>query len=402
MSLSNGSQLTRQTQKKKHRGLGPSFRRIFRLTLKEMRVLISDKLAMFLLVIFPITMLLLANYGSYTGTGGEVISESARFGTPIIGIADFDNSEGLPDTDLSAELYAIFKEFETAGECLLHEGLTRNQYEQELGQGQINGYVILEDGFEFNISTHFVGMFTVVLDSYDIFITGDVVSLIDDIIEIFQDRFEIHGAIDIVIQEVNIPERAGTLVMMAPYFYPIMAYAMPILIVSQSLIGDIPKDRLLLTPTNKREIILAKLFGGAIICSSLPLIMTVMSVMFGLQIKVSIAMFFLVNEICTLVAVANGLFISSISDTTLAGFQYSLLTFIVQEVIMLFVTNVPLLSTFPLYTSQEILAKVVFKGDPLLSGKGLLQIPFFTMLLFECIISVILAYIVYKRKKTVI
>jgi len=113
-----------------------SLRRVWALTRKEMRVLTHDKLAMFLLIIFPISMILLATFGGATGTAesDRTAMSTERYSTPKIGLADFDHSEGYGGADLSEEFCAIFEEYERQGECVLFRGYSRNQMEKMLAK----------------------------------------------------------------------------------------------------------------------------------------------------------------------------------------------------------------------------------------------------------------------------
>jgi hypothetical protein len=383
-----------------------SFRRIWSLTQKEVKVLWNDRLAMVLLFLFPVSMILLATYGgttSDTGPEGDVISmATSRFSVPKLGLLDLDNSEGFESEDLSQDFCGIFEEYETEGECILYRNYSRNQMEEMIGSGDINGYIVIEDGFEFNISTHFVAFFTVVFDAYDLFVLSDGIGLIDEIVDSFKEQYEFYGAIHIERQVVNLPEKAATLFSMCAYFYPILAFAMPVLIESQILINDIPKDRMILTPANKKEVLISKLLGGSFLCSSSAISMTFISLAVGLQTKVSMWTFLFIMESCVLVSIAIGLFISAISDTSLAGFQYSLLVFLVQEIVMVFVLNDLPLSFFPIFGTQELIERVILKGTPLLDVQNPLGIPYIYIIWAEWLIFTIGAYIAYNHKKGVI
>jgi hypothetical protein len=387
--------------------LAASIRRILYLSKKELKVLWHDKLAMILLIAFAPSIIVLATFGGTTGdTGpeGDVIGmATSRFSVPNIGLADFDDSEGFGGEDLSAEFCSIFEAYEDNGDCVLFRGYSRNEMEQMIGKGEINVYVIIEDGFEYNISTHFVTFFTVVMDNFDIFSLSDIISLIDEVVEIFKNRYEFNGAIDIQREVVNLPEKAATLFSMCAYFFPILAFAMPILIQSQILINDVPKDRMVLTPANKREILSSKLIAGSILCSISAIEIALFSILVGLEVKSGFFIFFLIMETCVLTSVAMGMFISSISETSLAGFQFSLLAFLVQEIMILFVSpDSILLSFFPIFSTQELIDRVVLKGENLMAVTNSIGIPFILVMAIEWLVSVVLAAIIFNRRKSVI
>lgn len=390
------------------KSIGAKLRRILMLTFKEIEILMNDKMAVVLLVIFPLTIVLLTNFGGSAAinTGGDEANGDMplelRFSIPIIGIIDADNSEGFGNADLSHEFVEIFKEFETNGECIIKEGYSRNELEEMLGNGEINAYVIVDDGFEYNLSIHMVGMFTVVINSYDSFVLQDVIGVIDDIVANFQDKFDFHGAINLKTSTVNFSEKGQYLKQVTPFFFPLIGFAMTLLIETQTFVSDIPKDRMILTPAKKGEIVLSKFFGGIAVNSVVAVILVFLPLALGMEIQNSILIFFLVFESAVIIATTIGLFFSSISNTTLAGFQYALVIIIVQEILMLFINNDIFLSIFPLYSIQEIYRLSVIQGIPLFSTTNLLGIPYMLIIWAESAISLIFTYIVYKKKRSVI
>ncbi|MHA1721043.1 MAG: hypothetical protein DRO88_10705 [Promethearchaeia archaeon] len=390
------------------KSIGAKLRRILMLTFKEIEILMNDKMAVVLLVIFPLTIVLLTNFGGSAAinTGGDEANGDMplelRFSIPIIGIIDADNSEGFGNADLSHEFVEIFKEFETNGECIIKEGYSRNELEEMLGNGEINAYVIVDDGFEYNLSIHMVGMFTVVINSYDSFVLQDVIGVIDDIVANFQDKFDFHGAINLKTSTVNFSEKGQYLKQVTPFFFPLIGFAMTLLIETQTFVSDIPKDRMILTPAKKGEIVLSKFFGGIAVNSVVAVILVFLPLALGMEIQNSILIFFLVFESAVIIATTIGLFFSSISNTTLAGFQYALVIIIVQEILMLFINNNIFLSIFPLYSIQEIYRLSVIQGIPLFSTTNLLGIPYMLIIWAESAISLIFTYIVYKKKRSVI
>ncbi|WP_457558597.1 ABC transporter permease [Candidatus Harpocratesius sp.] len=410
--------LQKKQEKQRKNNLDPSrtdpkrftakLRRILMLSFKEIEILLNDKMAVLLLVIFPLSIVLLTNFGGFAanntdgnGANGDMPLE-LRFSIPIIGIIDADNSEGFGNADLSYEFVKIFKDFETDGECIIKEGYSRNKLEEMIGNGEINAYIIVDDGFEYNLSIHMVGMFTVVINSYDSFVLQDVVGVIDDVIANFQDKFDFHGAINLKTSSVNFSQKGQYLKQVTPFFFPLIGFAMTLLIETQSFVSDIPKDRMILTPAKKGEIVLSKFFGGITVNSIVAVILVFLPLLLGMEIQNSIFIFFLVFESAVIIATTVGLFFSSISNTTLAGFQYALVIIIVQEILMLFISNDIFLSMFPLYAVQEIYRLSVIRGIPLLLTTNMLGIPYILIMWTESIISLLFTYIIFKKKRSVI
>ncbi|MHA1585207.1 MAG: ABC transporter permease, partial [Promethearchaeota archaeon] len=373
-------------------GFKATFFRIYSLTRKEMEVILNDKIALILLILFPISVILLANFnspnlsvsGSTSSSGGMPIL--SQYSHPNIGFIDADNSKGYSSGDLSKDFAAIFHEYANKGEIYLYESYNRSQLEEMLGTGKINAYVIIDNGFEYNLSTHFVAMFTLVVDAYDTFVMQDVLTIVGNIVDEFKTTYNFSGAINISQTTINIPKKAALLRFMSPFFYPLIGFAMTLLIESQVLVNDIPKDRMILTPTKKGEILLSKFMGGSIVNSIIAIIIVLISLFLGLEIHQSAFAFFFVFETGVIIATSIGIFASSISKTTLAGFQYALLVIIVQEMLMLFITNNLVLSIFPLFCMQETYKWSILGGQPLFAIKNAIGIPYMLIIWIEVVL----------------
>ncbi len=388
--------------------MGAKFRRVLMLTFKEIEILLNDKAAIVLLVIFPIAIIFLTNFGGASAITGDMGEGSGdmplelRFSIPIIGIIDADNSEGYGNADLSKEFVQIFQEFEIEEECIIVKGKSRTQLEEMIGNGEINAYIVIDDGFEYNISIHMVGMFTVIVGSYDTFVMQDVIGVINNVVSTFQDRFDFRGAINLQTSTVNFSEKGQFLKQVTPYFFPLIGFAMTLLIETQSFVSDIPKDRMVLTPAKKGEIVLSKFFGGVVVNSVVAVILVFLTLALGMEIQNSVLVFLLVFESAVIIATTVGLFFSSISSTTLAGFQYALVIIIVQEILMLFITNDLFLSLFPLYSIQEIYRLSVIQGASLFETTNEIGIPYILIIWAESVLSLLFTHIVFKKKRSMI
>ncbi len=386
------------------------FQRLMSLIKKEIVVLLNDKVAIILLLVLPTSVIFLThfmngeqNVNASVGSGDDAMASMGfSFSVPIIGIIDLDNSEGYYGVDLSQELAHNFEILEDDGECIIISNKSRNEYEQMLGEGTLNGYIVINNGFEYNLSTHFVAMFEIFVDSFDQFVMADVFKMADNAISMLKSDYNFTGAISIDQSYENVPETAGGLRSISAFFYPLLVMALPILIQSQALIGDLPKDRMILTPTNKGEVLLSKYLGGIIVNSSLAVVVTFVSLGLGLKADAGWFTFLLLMIITVIMAISFGLLISAISKTSLQGFQYALIVIIMQEMLMLFITDSNFLSLFPLFCVQELYRVGVLKGIPLISLTNAIGVPYLAILLIEIILLVGLSYIFYYKSRSVI
>lgn len=374
--------------------------RILALTKKEIKILTNDKFAMVLLLLLPITLILTINFGA-ARTPGPMGQQSTRVQSPIIGIIDHDHSEGYDGYDLSAEFVRIYEEYNASGECILSIGDNASEYEMMIRDGLLHAYIVIDEGFEFNLSTHFVAYFRVIVDSLNQVVFQDVESLLDETVTIFADRFNFTGAIDQNIELVNVPSKALKLFQVSPVFFPIVIFSMTCLVNSQSIIGDIPKDRMVLTPARKIEVLLGKLFGSIVINSTMVFTIWGLSLGLGMQTRGDIGIYFFILWSCALVGTAIGLFISSIANSTLSAFQYFILFFISQTILILFITNKDILSYFPIWSTGQLMMQVILQGLPLLEpSNGYL--PYIIILHGEFLAFMVATYLIYYYRRSLI
>lgn len=396
--------------------LKASLLRIIAHTKKEIKVLTHDKIAMILLILLPITLVLIVQFGagSSTALGSSKTTESntgnnsstSNIGSnivsrPIIGIVDHDYSTGYNGYNLSEELIKTFQTYQAAGKCILYLDKSQAELDQMLGKGEIDAYIVIENMFEYNLSTHFVAYFDLYLDPFDHLSLPDITNLVSDCVSDFKAKFNFPGAIEEITTTVNVPEKALILYQISPVFFPLTIFSMTTLVVSQSLIGDIPKDRMILTPVNKKEIILGKLFGSIIITSGMVVILWGLSLSFGMSIRSNIFIYLFVLWSLNLVSTAIGLLISAVSKTSLAAFQFFILIFIYQAFLILFIKNKYIITFFPLQAAGQLIMQAVMEGMGLFQV-GADFIPYILILYGEFILFTILAYLVYRSKQSLI
>jgi ABC-2 type transport system permease protein len=370
---------------------------------KEIKIIRNDRLAMFFLFVIPLTATLIIQFGVGSDAkpigGGDLRTNRASI--PNIAIIDRDYSDGYPNYDLSVELVNQFFDYQKQGECKVFTATNQSEIELLLGQGKISGYIIIPNGFEFNVSIRFVSMLTVIFDSLELMDMNDLRSLVSDVLTEFRYNFNLTGAIHLDVNVINVSIKAPWLFQLMPIFFPIIIFSMTSLVSSQSVIGDIPKDRLILTPVNKKEIILGKLFGSIIIISLMVAMLWGLSLGFGMQIRSSAWNYYMILWIIALTGAATGIFISTIARTTLAAFQFFIFFFISQVILTFFITDEILLGFFPLYSGMRLLQEVIQQGEPLLNpSNGIF--PLFFILWVEFFFYLFASYGVYKAKRSLI
>lgn len=341
-------------------------KRVWGLVTKELRLLLKDKFAMLIIFALPIMLVLVIEpppWEATTGSSGGVSLGGGGGERPKIGYIDLDQSEGMP-IDLSAEMVKIMQEFQEQGKVILVLGDSITQLDEMLGVGQIHAYLVLPDGLEYNISMHFPGFFISKFDTLNSIILQSAQGIVEDIQLETKARFNLTGVFDQQITEVGLPDRAQTLFQVAPIFFPLTIFAIAALTTAQSIVGDIPKDRMLLTPANRFEVVTAKLVANEIMISFQAAILTGLSYgPVGLTTKGSPFLLFGILAFIGLAGICLGLWISALVKTPLSALQLFIFIFLFQMIIMLFLQDPAVLSIFPMYNGLEMTMNLVMRGE---------------------------------------
>ena len=350
---------------------GNSRKRIWGLVIKELRLLLKDKFAMIIIFALPIILVISVEpppWGAGTGGGGEGSSSGTSPGTesdekPRIGYIDLDQSEGMA-IDLSAEMVNIMLEMQTNGKAIFVLGDNITGLDRLLGVGLINAYIVLPDGLEHDISKHFPGVFTVKFDTLNSIILEKAQSVVTDLQKETKARFGLTGVFDQQITEVGMPDHAQNIFQTAPIFFPLTIFAIAALTTAQSIVADVPKDRMLLTPASRLEIVTAKLIANEFMIIAQSALLTGLS--YGLVGLTTIGSPFLLFGILAFIGLSGvclGLAISAIVKTPLSALQFFIFIFLFQMIIMLFLQDPVILSIFPMYNGMALILNQVMRGE---------------------------------------
>lgn len=382
--------------------------RTFGLYQKELKVLLKDKFALFIIFALPVFLVLVLGgvfggsgggrsfEGSASSGGGSIMGGGAAE-IPRIGLIDNDKSEGIPNIDLSEIFVNKCKYYENNSQLIITESDNQTVLDTLLGTGEINGYLIIPDMFEFNLSIHFPAIIIVTLDILDQTQLQAAQGIIDAIIEDFKEEYNFTGVFDYDITRANLPETARTLFLGAPIFFPMVLFSIAALTGAQLIVSDIPKDRMSLTPANKFEICVGKLLGLQTLMVMLIIIILTLSSLMGLVIRGSQFDFFWILFVIALSGVAFGIFISAVARVPLEALQLFIFAFIFQIIGVLFVQDENILRFLPMFDGYQIIISVVLRGQSPLS------VPVYYFYLYiECFLLFFGGYFLYRRKKALL
>jgi ABC-type Na+ efflux pump permease subunit len=166
---------------------------------------------------------------------------------------------------------------------------------------------------------------------------------------------------------------------------------------AQSIVGDEPLRRMLLTPTNRLEVITAKVLGYVIIgfLQSL-LLVTLWVLAFSLELSTSFFSLVIIMTLSALTGSATGILISAIANTRLQANQMFLFVLFGTLILSGFFIDVGALNDIlPMNQGNALLIDTAFKGLSLLQVLDrILALCAFTVL------AMLAATFIFARKPT--
>lgn len=358
-------------------------RRIRNMVAKELRLIIKDKVAILLIFLLPAVLIGMLWYVTSTSSmgdmqmgggggmgGGGDININVTSTTPIdlnetglgiiLGVVDLDNTSTY-EYDLSENLTAYF-EF-LADEVIIYTD-TADAY-RALYEKNIDAYVVIPNGFEANLTINEPTYVEVHYDGNDFVKSGTVRGVVQGATIMFRVsklwiRSEVFPGMII-----EFTPGGGFLEAIFGGFIVIFSSYLGITMTSaQSIVGDTPLRRMLLTPTNRLEVIVAKVIGYVIIgfLQSL-LLVTLWVLAFSLEMNTSFISLVIIMSLSALTGSATGILISAIASTRLQANQMFLFVLFATLILSGFFIEVGALNDIlPMNQGLKLLVDTAFKG----------------------------------------
>ncbi|MCP4764053.1 MAG: ABC transporter permease [archaeon] len=383
-----------------------SIKRYIGLVNKEIKVLINDKFAMLIAFALPaLVIVLLGTLGGGLGGllggggGGSSTGSAENFAgrgdipnePPILGIIDNDNS------DLSTEFIDLAFDYEAEGYCEVIISNNQSELEELLGKGIIKAIVVIPDLFEHNLTIQFPTLITVVFDTINTNALQDAQSIVGLMVDEFKAIKGYMGAFNVVFIVEGVPDTGGLLFVAMPLFFPMILFSIGVLIASQSIVSDIPKDRMVLTPTNRYEMLAAKISALQIIMCFLIGETVGLSMVFGLQILGNVVGFYITLFLIALAGVIWGMLVSSVANTPLMAFQFFIFLFLFMIIALFFLEDPNILNWIPISDGMKLLMNVTLRGEP-----WTWNIEYYYYLLIEITLLYFFTQIIFNRRKSML
>ncbi len=347
--------------------------------MKELRLIIKDKVALLLIFLLPAVLIGMLWYvtsesslggmalGGPTDIGGgdDNGNETLSADAPKLGIVDLDTTSGYYGAeDLSENLTAFFEMMANVTKYNSTADAYRMLYEQ-----QIDAYIVIPDGFEYNLTENYPTYIEIHYDGNDLFGSFSIQGIVQAGTILFRAsklwiRSEVFPGV-----VIEFTPEGGYLESVFGGFIVIFSSYLGIAMTSaQSIVGDTPLRRMLLTPTSRLEVVVAKVIGYVIIGFFQSLLLVTLWVLaFNLNLNTSFISLVIIMSLSSLTGSATGILISAVSSTRLQANQMFLFVLFGTLILAGFFIDVGALDRIlPMNQGLNLLIDTAFKGLTLL------------------------------------
>ncbi len=345
--------------------------RITNMIAKELRLIFKDKVALFLIFLLPAALIGILSFvidqsdmGNVTlgsDNGGNLENSTSMASDTILGLIDQDTSRTFNGPDLSSEFTDVLRN--VTGVLIIYD--TTEQAYQDLYEGRIDGYVVIPDGFEANLTKNIPTYVEVHMDATDMVTQNSVLGTVQSATIWFRaNHFWIRSEVfPNMILEFT-PEGNYLATVFGSFIVIFSSYLGIAMTSAQSIVGDVPLRRMLLTPTNRLEVILAKVLAYLIIgfFQSLFLV-SLWVVTFNLNLNTGFETLIIIMCLTSLTGSTTGILISSISSSRLQANQMFLFVMFGTLILAGFFIDVGFFDEIlPMNQGLRVLIDTAFKG----------------------------------------
>lgn len=364
--------------------------------LKELRLIEIDKFA--LLMVFALPGMIMGTLwvarlqANITTTGTDTGKNS---GALSVGVVDLDPTDTYPGQDLS-ENFTWY--LERSPDFIVTTFATEQDALDALYDDSINAYAVVPYGFEGNITGDIPAFVPIHISSTDFQSQAAVFGAFAKVVADFRSD---HGWVKGEIDVVNIREfepvgdysaaSFGVFLIVFSSFIAVAATG------AQAVVGDVPLNRMLLTPATKMEAVLAKVLAYFVLgMVQAQFLLVLWMGLFGI---VPNADYLTLNGVLALMSISGsalGVFISTLCRTRLQANQSFLLVLFTSFIIATGFMDVgPVDDVYPLNLGRIMIIDTAFKGVSLtIFSNEILRILIFTL------VMIVLAWGVLAKRAT--
>ncbi|MGY5874663.1 MAG: ABC transporter permease [Candidatus Thorarchaeota archaeon] len=380
-------------------------RRITNMVAKELRLIIKDKVALFLIFLLPAAIIGLmyfvmqeSSMGGMDLTGGGGMAGlpggEEENGGNVLGLIDLDTSRTFDGEDLSTNFTNYLNQ--TVDRLIIYND-TETAY-QDLYDMKILGYVVIPDGFEANLTENEPTYIEVHVDSTLLLEQSTVQGVVQGATIIFRvSHMWIRSEVFPMMAIEFAPEGGFVESIFGAFLVIFSSYLGIAMTSAQSIVGDEPLRRMLLTPTNRLEVIIAKVLGYVVIGFFQSVLLVGLWVTaFELSLNTGFETLILIMSLTSLTGSVTGILISAVAGTRLQANQMFLFVMFATLILAGFFIDVGALNDIlPLNLGMNVLIATAFKGLTLLD-----VLPSILKLLAFSVGAIFVASYIFSKKPT--
>ncbi|MFW9927573.1 MAG: ABC transporter permease [Candidatus Thorarchaeota archaeon] len=370
--------------------------RIRSMFLKELKLIQNDRFALLLIFILP-TMIMATMYIATNPSGITVIPETGKNPDAArIGVVDLDTTNTFPTQDLSENFTwyltndpdFIVQEFETEVAAL-----------DALYFDRVNAYVVIPYGFEGNITNDIPAFVDIHVSSTDLEAQMSITSQFSSVVYDFrQDHGWSQREISTdMFSEFQPPGGGGFEVTFGVFMIVFAVFIAVAATAAQAIVGDVPLNRMLLTPATKMEAILAKVLAYFVVgMFQTQFLLVLWQLLFNID---AWAVYHILNFVLALMSfsgAALGVLISTVVTTRLQANQSFLFLLFGSVIVGTGFIDVGLVDDYyPLNLGRVMMTDTAFKGVNIVEFIDEINI-----ILIMSLVFLIVAWLIFARKKT--
>ncbi|MGY5872078.1 MAG: ABC transporter permease [Candidatus Thorarchaeota archaeon] len=372
--------------------------RIYSMFLKELKLISNDKFALLLVFVLPTmimgTMYLAINQGSTIGVSN--IDPSKNADALTLGLVDEDTTDTFPGEDLS-ENFTWY--IQNSPEFIVNIYLTEEEALEALYFDQVDAYAVLPYGFEGNITNDIPAIVNLHISSTDFDSLTVVSSRFSRVVNLF--RYD-HGWIEGEIATQSYPEfqppgadslsaTFGVFMIIFAIFIAVSATA------AQAIVGDVPLNRMLLTPATKMESILAKVLGYFVVgMLQAQFLLCLWLFLFNIPLWHQYLNLNIILALMSLSGSSLGVLISTMVQTRLQANQSFLFLMFGSTIIGTGFMDVGLVDdVFPVNIGRVMMVDIAFKNIAITEFIGEMY-----LILIMSLAFIIIAWLIFVKKTT--
>jgi ABC-type Na+ efflux pump permease subunit len=370
--------------------------RIWSMFLKELRLIQNDKFALLLIFVLP-TMIMFTMYAVTNQAAIGISPETGKNEDAIaLGVVDIDPTNTFPGEDLSENFTLYLSEspdfvtviFETEVEAL-----------DALYFNRVEAYAVIPYGFEGNITGDIPAFVEIHISSTDFESQTSVFSKFNRVVQEFRvDHGWVKGEIaNQMVAEFQPPGSGGFEATFGVFMIVFAVFIAVAATAAQAIVGDVPLNRMLLTPASKLEAILAKVCAYFIVgMLQAQFLLVLWQVLFGIDVWAQYLTMNIVLALMSLSGSALGVLISTLVTTRLQANQSFLFLLFGSTIVGTGFMDVGLVDDyFPLNLGRVMMSDTAFKGVALAEFTGDI------LIILELSLALILiAWFIFTRRTT--